>query len=140
MSQVNLENRKCKMAQTASESNKQMIKKLVNICNDDENRHRHKKSRMDLSENTSTMMAEIGLKHSNEILRIAMEYAYRRCSPSLRKKHKETKKKKDAIRIKIDSADILNAISYLNLPLSPHLTLKYLGNHEKQELNPVFLE
>ena len=48
-------------------------------------------------------------------------------------------KPKREINIKIEARDILNAISYLNLPLPRHMVYQFTKKETKQ-LNPLFLK
>eukprot|EP01083_Nonionella_stella_P043422 117132_1 len=129
------------MSQTVSESNRQGIVRLMNICNNKHNSNmgskHQKKVKVRTNDDISKIIAEIGLNHANQIINIASKYAYYRIRPTLKDINAD---KKRTQMIKIEPFDILNAISYLDLPLSPQITLKLSDEDKKQSLNLLFLE
>ena len=140
-----------KMSHTPSEANKQGISRLITKCNNDYNANYQTKGKLKPSDNTRTLLAEIGLKHAKEIIDIAKKYAYhrsRQASKSTSKgkngqKSNKFNRPKTEIIIKIESCDILNAISYLNLPLSRQMVYKFTTikkSDNKQSLNALFLK
>ena len=138
------------MSHSPSETNKQGISRLITKCNNNYNAHYQTSGRLNPSDETRQILAQIGLNHAEEIIKIAKKYAYYRSQKlksttngkSSQKSH-NFNRTQTQITIKIEPCDILNAISYLNLPLSRQFVYKFTTikkSDKKQPLNPLFLE
>ena len=129
------------MAQAVTDSNKQGITRLINKSNKtfNDKMKRGRRQKVEISDDGKRMIAEIGLNHSMKIISKASEYANVRATASLPATADKDNKNKH-ITIKVLASDILNAVSFLALPSSPHLSRKYATFDKKKNLNSVFLQ
>eukprot|EP01084_Bolivina_argentea_P048832 89893_1 len=141
------------MSISASQSNKQAVVRLVNRCNEryesNINNRNYNTKKVKISNDICKIIADIGLNHSDKIISIASQYAYNRLLQTVQLNYNEIRKQKNKNRhklikkeiiMKIESCDILNAISYLGLPLSPKVILKHSNQNDSKQLNSLFLQ
>ena len=139
------------MSLSPTDVNKQGISRLITKCNNNYNANYQTQGKINPSNTTRKIFAEIGLNHAKEIIDIAKKYAYHRFHETSKSKSKgrntqkchKSNEPKTEIIIKIEPCDIFNAISYLNLPLSQQIVYKFTTikkSDTKQMLNPLFLK
>lgn len=139
------------MSHSPSDSNKQGISRLITKCNNNYNAHYQTTGKLNPSDETRKILAQIGLNHAEEIINVAKKYAYCRSQQRLKstingknsKNSHKFNKTQTQITIKIEPCDVLNAISYLNLPLFRPFVYKFTTmrkSDKKQPLNPLFLK
>ena len=138
------------MALSVSTGNRQGVVRLINKCTDRFNNTRNDRGKVELSDEIITRIAQSGQAQADKILRIASQYAVHRIREEVETSsnpnglldeaaNSTTNIARDEIKIKIESADIIDAISYLALPLAPHFTRKYMRTTPRTSLNPIFL-
>ena len=138
------------MSLKVSEANKQGISRLITKCNIKFNTQHGTEANINPGDETRKILAEIGLNHAKEIIDVARKYAYYKtveASKSISKgkelqKSKRFNQFKTETVIKIEPCDILNAISYLNLPLTRQIVYQFttMKKTQTKQLNPLFTE
>eukprot|EP00484_Ammonia_sp_Unknown_P019236 CAMPEP_0197035756 /NCGR_PEP_ID=MMETSP1384-20130603/13464_1 /TAXON_ID=29189 /ORGANISM="Ammonia sp." /LENGTH=106 /DNA_ID=CAMNT_0042465853 /DNA_START=35 /DNA_END=356 /DNA_ORIENTATION=- len=99
--------------QSVSEANKSSIVRLINICADEYNSKNGVNYGITATDATKTTMAETGLHQTQNILAIAMQYAYHRTLCASSSSDSEEKKalppEYQQPCVKLEACDILNA-------------------------------
>ena len=140
------------MSLTVSTGSKQGVVRLINKCIDRFNTTRNDHGKIEVNDAIITRIAQSGQSQADKILRIASQYALHRIRREIETSknvddiptecwtNSSNNSDRDEIKIKIESADIIDAISYLGLPLAPYFTRKYTRTTARASLSPIFLE